>query len=178
MNQMQDEWTEMVEQMNEAVSESVEQNMKAQAAFVDSWADAVEDSIPEEENVTEGIQGYNQAYEEWMSAAEQMLERTGDAAQGEDVDPTEFRDIWLQSANEAFKHVMGTSAFAAANGQLVETMMEMRQQADDIGQDSIAQMGFSTREDVEEVGERLVELERRQHEVEQKLDQILDHLEE
>jgi len=178
MNQMQDEWTEMVEQMNEAVSESVEQNMKAQAAFVDSWADAVEDSIPEEENVTEGIQGYNQAYEEWMNAAEQMLERTGDAAQGEDVDPTEFRDIWLQSANQAFKHVMGTSAFAAANGQLVETMMEMRQQADDIGQDSIAQMGFSTREDVEEVGERLVELERRQHEVEQKLDQILDHLEE
>jgi len=178
MNQMQDEWTEMVEQMNEAVSESVEQNMKAQAAFVESWADAVEDSIPEEENVTEGIQGYNQAYEEWMNAAEQMLERTGDAAQGEDVDPTEFRDIWLQSANEAFKHVMGTSAFAAANGQLVETMMEMRQQADDIQQDSIAQMGFSTREDVEEVGERLVELERRQHEVEQKLDRILDHLEE
>jgi len=177
-NQIQDEWTEMVEQMNEAVSESVEQNMKAQAAFVESWADAVEDSIPEEDNVTEGIQGYNQAYEEWMNAAEQMLERTGDAAQGEDVDPTEFRDIWLQSANEAFKHVMGTSAFAAANGQLVETMMEMRQQADDIQQDSIAQMGFSTREDVEEVGERLVELERRQHAVEQKLDRILDHLEE
>ncbi|ACV47119.1 MULTISPECIES: poly(R)-hydroxyalkanoic acid synthase subunit PhaE [Halomicrobium] len=177
-NQMQDEWTEMVEQMNEAVSESVEQNMKAQAAFVESWADAVEDSIPEEENVAEGIQGYNQAYEEWMNAAEKMLERTGDAAQGEDVDPTEFRDIWLSSANDAFKHVMGTSAFAAANGQLVETMMEMRQQADDVAQDSIAQMGFSTREDVEEVGERLVELERRQHEVEQKLDRILDHLEE
>jgi hypothetical protein len=175
---MQDEWTEMVEQMNDAVSESVEQNMKAQAAFVESWADAVEDSIPEEDNVAEGIQGYNQAYEEWMNAAEQMLERTSDAAQGEDVDPTEFRDIWLQSANEAFKHVMGTSAFAAANGQLVETMMEMRQEADDMTQESIAQMGFSTREDVEEVGERLVELERRQHEVEQKLDRILDHLEE
>ena len=177
-NEVQEEWSQMVEQMNDAVADSMEQNMKAQAAFVESWADAVEDSIPEEENVTEGIQGYNQAYEEWMNAAEQMLERTGDAAQGEDVDPTEFRDIWLQSANQAFKHVMGTSAFAAANGQLVETMMEMRQQADDIGQDSIAQMGFSTREDVEEVGERLVELERRQHEVEQKLDQILDHLEE
>ena len=175
-NQVQDEWAAMVEQMNDAVSESVEQNMKAQAAFVESWADAVEDSIPEDENVAEGIQGYNQAYEEWMSAAEQMLERTSDAAQGEDVDPTEFRDIWLQSANEAFKHVMGTSAFAAANGQLVETMMEMRQQADEVGQDSIARMGFSTREDVEEVGERLVELERRQHEIEQKLDRILDHL--
>jgi len=34
-NEMQQEWAEMVEQMNEAVSESVEQNMKAQAAFVE-----------------------------------------------------------------------------------------------------------------------------------------------
>jgi len=176
-NQMQQEWTEMVEQMNEAVSESVEQNMKAQAAFVESWADAVEDSIPEDEEFAEGIQGYNQAYEEWMNAAEQMLERTTDAAQGEEVDPTEFRDIWLQSANEAFKHVMGTSAFAAANGQLVDAMMEMQQEADDISQDTIAQLGFPTRDDVDEVGERLVELERRQHSVEQKLDRIIDELE-
>lgn len=177
-NQMQREWSEMVEQMNEAVSESVEQNMKAQAAFVESWADAVEDSIPEDDEFAEGIQGYNQAYEEWMNAAEQMLERTNDAAQGEDVDPTEFRDIWLQSANEAFKHVMGTSAFAAANGQLVESMMEMQQQADDLSQDTIGQLGFSTRDDIDEVAERLVELERRQHSVEEKLDRIIDQLEE
>ena len=168
----------MVEQMNEAVSESVEQNMKAQAAFVESWADAVEDSLPQEDEVTEGIQGYNRAYEEWMDAAERMLERTSDAARGEDVDPTEFRDIWLQSANEAFKHVMGTSAFAAANGQLVEAMMEMRQEADDVGQETISQLGFPTRDDVDEVGERLIELERRQHAVEEKLDRILDRLEE
>ncbi|WP_226011443.1 poly(R)-hydroxyalkanoic acid synthase subunit PhaE [Halomicrobium salinisoli] len=175
--QPQDEWIEMVEQMNEAVSDSVEQNMKAQAAFVESWADAVEDSIPEEEELTEGIQGYNRAYEEWMDAAEQVLERSTDAAQGEEVDPSEFRDIWLQSANEAFKHVMGTSAFAAANGQLVEAMMEMRQEADDISQETVAQLGFPTRDDVVEVGERLVELERRQHDVEQKLDRILDEIE-
>ena len=176
-NQMQDEWTEMVEQMNEAVSESVEQNMKAQAAFVESWADAVEDSVPEEENVAEGMQGYNQAYEEWVDAAEQMVERSTDAAQGEDVDPAEFRDIWLKSANEAFKHVMGTSAFAAANGQLVESMMEMQQDAQEMNQDAIAQMGFPTRENVDEVAERLVELERRQHAVEEKLDRILEQLE-
>ena len=177
-NQMRDEWTEMVDRMNEAVSESVEQNMKAQAAFVESWADAVEDSLPEEDEVAEGIQGYSRAYEEWMGAAERMLERTGDAARGEDVDPTEFRDIWLQSANEAFKHVMGTSAFAAANGQLVESMMEMRREADEVGQETIAQLGFPTRDDVDEVGERLVELERRQHAVEEKLDRIIDALEE
>jgi len=168
----------MVEQMNDAVAESVEQNMEAQAAFMESWADAVEDSVPEEEVVAEGFEGYNAAYEAWMDAAEQMFERTSDAAAGEDVDPSEFRDIWLQSANEAFKEVMSTSAFAAANGQLVESMLEMRQEADEIGQDTIAQLGFPTRDDIDEVAERLVELERRQHAIEQKLDDVLEAVEE
>jgi membrane-bound lytic murein transglycosylase MltF len=174
---VQDDWAEMVEQMNDAVADSLEQNMKAQAAFVESWADAVEDSVPEDDQMAEGIQGYNRAYEVWMDAAEQMFERTTDAASGEDVDPTEYRDIWLQSANEAFKEVMSTSAFAAANGQLVERMMEMRREADDVSQETVAQLGFPTRDDVEEVGERLVELERRQHAVEEKLDRVLDALE-
>jgi membrane-bound lytic murein transglycosylase MltF len=168
----------MVEQMNDAVAESVEQNMEAQAAFMESWADAVDTSIPEEDTIADGIAGYNKAYEVWMDAAERMFERTNDAAAGEDVDPSEFRDIWLQSANEAFKEVMSTSAFAAANGQLVESMLEMRQEADEIGQDTIAQLGFPTRDDMDEVAERLVELERRQHSIEQKLDDILAAVEE
>jgi hypothetical protein len=174
---MQEEWTEMVEEMNTAVADSMEQNMKAQAAFVESWADAVEDSIPEEDELSEGFQGYNRAYEEWVDAAEQMVERSTAAAQGEDVDPAEFRDIWLKSANEAFKQVMGTSAFAAANGQLVESMMEMQQETEELSQDAIAQMGFPTKENMDEVAERLVELERRQHAVEEKLDRIIDQLE-
>jgi len=177
-NEMQAQWTEMVEEMNDAVADSLEQNMKSQAAFVESWAEAVEDSVPEEDAMAEGIQGYNRAYEVWMDAAEQMFERTTDAAQGEDVEPAEYRDIWLRSANEAFKEVMSTSAFAAANGQLVESMMEMRREADDVSQETLSQMGFSTRDDIDEVGERLVELERRQQDVEEKLDQIIDHLEE
>ena len=175
-NEMQDQWTEMVEEINDAVADSLEQNMKSQAAFVESWAEAVEDSVPEEDAMAEGIQGYNRAYEVWMDAAEQMFERTTDAAQGEDVEPAEYRDIWLRSANEAFKEVMSTSAFAAANGQVVETMLEARQAFDEATQDAIAEMGFSTRDDVAEVGERLVELERRQHDVEQKLDRVLDEL--
>ncbi|MFB6166581.1 MAG: poly(R)-hydroxyalkanoic acid synthase subunit PhaE [Haloarculaceae archaeon] len=171
-----DEWNEMVEQMNDAMADSVEQNMKAQAAFMESWAEAVEGSIPEENELAEGFEGYNRAYEVWMDAAEKMYQRTTDAAQGEDVEPTEIRDIWLQSANEAFKEVMGTSAFAAANGQLVEAMMDMQEEADEISQDTIHQLGLPTRDDVMEVGERLVELERRQQAVEDKLDRILEEL--
>ena len=73
---IQDDWNEMVEEMNEAVADSMEQNMEAQAAFVESWADAVEDSIPGEDEMSEGLQGYNRAYEEWVDAAEQMVERS------------------------------------------------------------------------------------------------------
>jgi len=175
---IQNDWNEMVEQMNDAVADSLEQNMQAQAALVEAWSDAFDNSVPEEDVIEDGIEGYNRAYEVWMDAAEQMFEKTTEAAEGEDVEPTEFRDIWLQSANEAFKEVMSTSSFAAANGQLVETMMEMQQEVDDVTQDTISQMGMPTRDDVDEVGERIVELERRQHDVEQKLDRVLDALEE
>jgi len=175
-NQIQDEWTEMVEQLNEAIAESVEQNVRAQAAFAESWTDAMEQNLPEEEVMTDGVEGMNRAYEVWMDAAEQVMAKTADAAQGEDVEPRELRDIWLQSANQAFKEVMSTSAFAAANGRLVTNVLEAQQEVDEANQDTLSQLGFSTRDDVEEVGERLVELERRQHAVEEKLDAVLDHL--
>jgi hypothetical protein len=176
-NQM-DDWNEMVEQMNEAMAESVERNMDAQAAFFEAWGDAFDDSVPEEDVVADGIEGYARAYEVWMDAAEQLAEKTATAAEGEDVDPREFRDVWLQSANEAFSEVMSTEAFAAANGQFVDAMMEFQQELDEVSQDAISRAGLPTREDVVEVGERLVELERRQHEVEQKLDRVLDAVEE
>lgn len=174
---VQEQWARMVENMNEAVAKSMEQNMEASAAFMESWADAIEENVPNEETMAEGVEGYNRAYEVWMRAADQMVERTADAASGEEVESTEFRDIWLQSANQAFKEIMGTSAFAAANGQLVNAMMEMRQHTDEISEDTLSQLGMATQSNVEEVGERLVELERRQHAVEKKLDRIIEELE-
>jgi polyhydroxyalkanoate synthase subunit PhaE len=189
-------WTAMVEQMNNAMAESIEQNMEAQAAFVESWSNAFGDmgmnpmaAMAEgngegngmaagmgdmESMMSDGMEGYGRAYEVWMDAAERMAERVTDAAQGEDVSITEFRDIWLQSANEAFSEVMSTTAFAMGTGQSVSQMMELQQQADDVAQDTIERIGFATRDDVDEVAARLVELERRQHEVSQKLDRIIE----
>jgi archaellum component FlaC len=181
-------WTEMMEGMNDAISRSIEQNMQAQSAFIESWSSAFDgtamdgeamdmsgelpdsaamdvDAEAMESMLTEGVEGYGRAYEVWMDAAERMAERVSDAAQGEDVSITEFRDIWLQSANEAFSEVMNTTAFAAGTGQTVSQMMELQQQADDLTQDALEGLGFATGEDIEEVGARLVELERRQHEV-------------
>lgn len=179
-------WTEMMEQMNDAMSKSIEQNMQAQAAFIESWSQALDGASTSAEGVeenemesmmAEGMEGYGRAYEVWMDAAERMAERVNDAAQGEDVGIAEFRDIWLQSANEAFGEVMSTTAFAAGTGQTVSQMMELQQQADDVTQDTLERLGFATREDVDEVAARLVELERREHEVSKKLDRVLDELE-
>jgi hypothetical protein len=178
MSNQQQEWGDLFGQMNEAVAESFEKNLEAQSAMMESWMGSFDESVPDEDVMSDGMEGVTGAYEVWMSAAEEMLERTTDAAQGEDVAPQEFRDIWLRSANEAFSEVLSTTAFAHANGQLVEEVMEMQQEMTDMTEDQLAQMGMATNEDVQEVGERLIELERRQHTVEKKLDQILEALEE
>lgn len=176
--EVQEQWMRMVENVNDAVATSVEQNIEASSKFMEAWSEAVEDSVPEEEEIEESVEAYNAAYQVWMDAADRMFQRLNDAAEGEEVDPTEFRDIWLQSANEAFKEVMGTAAFADATGDLVGRMTELQQQYEEMNEDALARVGMPTRSDVDEVGERLVELERRQHEVEQRLDRVLDHLEE
>jgi len=178
MSNQQQEWGDLFGQMNEAVAESFEKNLEAQGTMMESWMGSFDDSVPDDEVMADGMEGMSGAYEVWMDAADEMVERTADAAQGEDVAPEEFRDIWLRSANEAFSEVLSTTAFAHANGQLVEQVMEMQQEMTEMTEDQLATMGIATDGDVQEVGERLIELERRQHEVENKLDRILDAVEE
>jgi hypothetical protein len=131
-----------------------------------------------EEHLDDGMQGSLRAYEAWMEAAETSFERMGDAIEGEDVDPEEFRDVWLRAANEGFKETMSTTAFAAATGQGVEEVLDVRQQIDDASEETLHALGFATVGDVREVGERLVETERRLHAVEEKLDRVLDEVSE
>jgi len=166
-----------MEDMNEQFVETLEENVEAQAEFVEAWSETLESST-DDERLSEGVEGYAKAYQVWMDAAQEMVERTADAAEGEEVDADEFRDVWLNSANQAFKEVMSTSAFAAATGETVQDALEVRQMADENAEATLRQLRMPTQGDVEEIGERLVELERRQHEVEQKLDRILEAVEE
>ena len=169
-------WNAFVEQWNEQFLDSLEDNMEAQAQFVESWSQTVGE-MTEENEVSDGIEGYARAYETWMNASKQMVDRMNDQLEGEDVDVEEFRDIWLNTSNEAFKEVMSTTAFAKMTGETVGDVLELQQQADEAAEETLHALGFPTESDVVEVGDRLVELERRQHAVEQKLDRVLDHLE-
>ncbi|MFB6123891.1 MAG: poly(R)-hydroxyalkanoic acid synthase subunit PhaE [Haloferacaceae archaeon] len=162
-----------VERMTETYMSAIDQNLEAQSELMEAWMDATEENLSEE-NVRESYEGSLQAYEAWMNAAERSFDRIGDALEGEDVDATEFRDIWLASANEAFKETMATTAFAAATGQSVEDALNAQQQVEEMTEESLHAVGFATVGDVREVGERLVELERRTHAIESKLDRLLE----
>ena len=171
-----DAWSEYAEELNRSFAEAFEQNMRMQTEFLDSWRESMADSGLDAETV-DGMQGASRAYEVWMEAADAQYELVDETLRGEDVELTEFRDVWLNAANDAFKEVMGTSAFAAATGQTVGDMLEASEQLDKTNRETLQTLGFATSEDVDEVGERLVELERRQHAVEQKLDHLVDLLE-
>jgi hypothetical protein len=173
-----DDWSQFVDEMNESFLSAFERNVEAQANFVDSWLDTLDESATmDSETMSEGLEGYARAYETWMDAVETQFERSADAMAGEDVDMEEFRDVWLNAANESFKEVMSTAAFAAMTGETVENALEFRQEVDEAAEETLHGLGFATREDVVEVGERLVELERRQHSIETKLDEILEAVE-
>ncbi|AFO56735.1 hypothetical protein NJ7G_1489 [Natrinema sp. J7-2] len=173
---MQD-WNAFAEQWNEQFLDALEDNMEAQAQFVESWSETVGE-VSEDTELSDGVEGYARAYETWMNASQQMVDRINDQLEGEDVDIEEFRDIWLNTANEAFKDVMSTTAFAKMTGETVGDVLELQQQADEAAQETLHSLGFATQDDVVEIGDRLVELERRQHAVEQKLDRVLEHLDE
>jgi hypothetical protein len=163
--------------MNEAFASTLERNVEAQAALVETMTDAVFGSVPDESEMAEGIEGYVGASEVWLDAADQTFEEMTAAMEEEELDPETFRDIWLRATNEALSELLSTDAFAAANGQLIQAMLGQGRDLDAMQQDSLAQVGFATQEDVSEVAERLVELERRQQDVEETLDDILEAVE-
>ncbi|MFW5977980.1 MAG: poly(R)-hydroxyalkanoic acid synthase subunit [Halohasta sp.] len=170
-----EQWSEYTEELNRSFVEAFEQNMRMQSEFLDSWRASLADSDLDETTV-DGMQGVSRAYEVWMEAAEAQYELVDESMRGEDVELESFRDVWLNAANEAFKEVMGTGAFAAATGQTVGDMLEASEQLDRMNQETLHSLGFATDGDIAEVGERLVELERRQHAVERKLDRVIDLL--
>lgn len=171
-----EQWNEFMQSMNQQFAQALEQNVEAQASFVESWVEAVEQTA-DPEQYEDSAEGFVNAYATWMDASQRAYERSMDLASGEEVAPEEFRDIWLSAANEAFKDVTDTTAFAAATGKTVEEALEYRQEIDEMADETLHNLGFATKGDIQEVGERLVELERRNHAIETKLDTIIEQLE-
>jgi hypothetical protein len=167
-------WGAFVEGADSSFAEAIQRNVEAQAEFADAWRRAIEgDGQP-----ADAMAGYLRAYETWMEATRRLFDRFGDSMAGEEVPIEEFRDIWLDAANDAFKDVMGTEAFAAATGQTVEDVLDVARQNEELSETTWHNVGLASRRDIIEVGDRLVELERRQQAVEEKLDRVIEQVEE
>jgi len=171
----QSEWWSNFAEMNEEFATAIERNLDAQRTFAEAWLDSVDDLAGQEE-MADGIDGFLRAYETWMSAANDSLEAFADVLEGENISVEQFRQIWLRAANESFKDVMRTRAFAAATGQSVDAAFDLQERIDELTESSLRASGLPSESDIEEIGERLVELERRQHAVEERLDRVLDAL--
>ncbi len=167
---------DQMEEAAEIATEAFERNAELGAAMTEAWFDAF-DSQADEENYEDAFEGYTKAAETWMEAYNDVAEGTANTIESGEFEAEEVRDIWLNAANQALKDVMTTSAFAAATGDTMKQAMEMKKQMDDAADDAIAEMGFATSADVTEVGERLVEVERRIHEVESKIDRLIEEVE-
>lgn len=176
-NAQENELIDQFEQFNEAFADSIERNVEAQTALVTAMTDSFIDSIPEEEEFADGVEGYAKASEVWVEATEQLFEEMTDTVEGGGVNPEAIRDILVQASNEALSEVMSSSAFATMDGNAVEQITERQRELQEMTEDSLAQAGMATQSDVSEVAKRLVELERRQHAVERKVDRILEAVE-
>lgn len=161
--------------LNEDYLETAEQTMAAQARMVDAWLDTV-DEFASRERLEEDAEAIYDAYDVWMQAAEDTVEQISDVLEGEEVPVERFRDTWLNAANRSFKNAMRTSMFAQVTGRSIDEVMDMRRLTNEFTETALHDMGLPTDGDIEEVGERLVELERRQHGVEERLDRILESL--
>ena len=170
------DWDAFFEDASEQWQEAFEQNVEAQANFVEAWFDAVEDAT-EVDQFEEAVEGYAAAYQTWMEAAAEQGEQMNAMMLGEDVSIETLRDGWLNAANDAFKEVMSTSAFAAATADTVGSVLEIKEEVDEYAEDTLHGLRFATVGDVEEVGTRLIEVERRLQRIEEQQEAILEHLE-
>ena len=172
-----EDWADFAEEVNESVVQAFERNLEAQSTFVDAWMDAIDTGVEDSAGSKELAASYAQAYNVWMDAVESQYEEFITGIESGDVNTEAIRDSWLQAANESFKEVMETTAFAQHTGKFVEDALALQRESDVVAADTVRQLGFASRDDIVEVGERLVELERRQHAVEKQLNRIAKHLE-
>ncbi len=170
-------WWETATAANRQYAESVGRTMTAGNRFADAWMDLV-DATTDQSYLDETAEAAVESQEIWLRAAEDTANRAADAVEGEEIEPERFRDIWLNAANRAFKNAMETTAFAALTGESVDEALAVRREYDEVREDLLHEWGLATAGDVREVGERLVELERRQQAVEERLDRVLDAVEE
>ncbi len=102
----------------------------------------------------------------WMRIMQEASERTREAmSDGRGITPDLYTDLWTRGASEFAKEVLEDPAFARMAGQTAEGAATARHRMREEGANRARDMGLAAHDDVVEIGERLIELERRIHDL-------------
>lgn len=118
---------------------------------------------------------YGEAFKVWVQALQEANRLTLEAAEKGEAPPTEeIFDLWTNAFADISKSLIWNPTYAAAQGEVVSASLDARRRLQEQGEASLRAMGVATRSDVLEVARRLVELERRQHDLTRTLQAFLD----
>lgn len=166
------EWNEWNRRAAESLAKAQGASLEASRAFFEAWQKAVPGMAGMA--ATPGANGastaatmpFQAAGEAWMRAVAEAGARTQEAfASGKPLAPDDFVDIWTKAASEVGTRIVEDPAFAQMTGQMVNANMKLREETRAQADARLKEMGLASATDVAEVGRRLVELERRIHDL-------------
>ncbi|HVL47900.1 MAG TPA: poly(R)-hydroxyalkanoic acid synthase subunit PhaE [Candidatus Thermoplasmatota archaeon] len=171
--------TTSVEPFARAAEQAVAFNLQVGRAFMDAWARSLADLQKTSADTQRAFRvpvdspraalagaPFADVGRIWLETMNEATRRTQEAMQkGQLVTPDAYVDLWSKAASELAQAVVSDASFAALTGEWVNAVSQARGEARRTGANQLREMGFATHTDVEEVGKRLIELERRVHDL-------------
>lgn len=167
-------WGRAVEWQYETVRTALERSLEMQRTVVDSWVTAAESTAPPETPQRAQLRRLEWGYDIWEETLLNTLVHLDDAITEDGIDLRQLQMIWLHAMDDAFSDVTSRPAFAAETNDTLEDVLTEQQQLNELRRDFLHASNLPTDRDLEEVGERLLDLEARQKRIEEKLDAVLD----
>lgn len=166
-----DRTTEQALHASEQAMKAYAVNMEMGRAFLETWtrslahlqATTAASSKPEAASASAQAP-FADATRAWVNAVTEATHRTQEAfAKGETLSPDSYAEIWSQAASQVAQEIVKDAAFAKITGEWVNEAAKSKGQAREAAEARLAELGFATTRDIEEVGTRLIEVERRLH---------------
>ena len=167
-------WGRAVEWQYETARATLERSLELQRTVVDNWIAAAESAAPPEAPQRAQLRRLEWGYDIWEETLLNALVHLDDAITEDGIDLRQLQMIWLHAMDDAFSEVMRRPAFAAETNDTLEAVLTEQRQLNHLRRDFLHASNLPTDRDIEEAGERLLNLEARQKKIEEKLDAILD----
>lgn len=165
-------FTDMNRQLAETYAEATRAAAEAQAVYFENMLGTL--------RARTGGEGGNgssfaKAQQIWTEALQETNRMSLEALQRGETPPVEeIFDLWTNAQADMIRNVIWTPGFAEAQGRALNAALDQRKRSMDQMESNLRAMGMPTRSDMMEVAKRLVELERRQHELTKLLQTLVD----